>query len=64
VTDPALPTDPSDAPRGRTPRDDWKASWEVSLALGLATLMVACGLALAFGWTHLERAMDARALFR
>ena len=42
----------------------WADSWRLWLALGLATLMVACGLALAFGWVRLERAMDVRALFR
>jgi hypothetical protein len=52
------PVDPP--PVART----WASSWSLSLAVGLATLMVACGLALAMGWVHLERAMDVRALFR
>jgi hypothetical protein len=68
VTDaPAAPETLEDA-RGRPAeaawRRSWALSWSLSVAVGLAVLMVACGLALAFGWVHLERAMDVRTLFR
>jgi hypothetical protein len=63
--DAAPAKDPAAPALGASPAArPWADAWKLSLALGLATLMVACGLALAFGWVRLERAMDVRALFR
>jgi hypothetical protein len=63
VDEPPATTGALDAPRER-PECPWGRSWALSLAVGLAVLMVACGLSLAFGWVQLERALDVRALFR
>jgi hypothetical protein len=53
----------SATPRDETPASAW-AEWSLWISVGYAALLLLLGLALAFGWSALEDALDPARWFR